>query len=78
MDHVKKLAGPGYEVDKAGMVTPIEPEAEGSNMAKGPGFFYNPAALAPGMGVDGFLGDDTAMLTEDDLASVSCSSLRPH
>jgi hypothetical protein len=63
-------AGPGYEMDKAGLVTPLEPDAEGSAINKGPGYFYQPFALAPGMGTDGFLGDDTAALTEDDVAYV--------
>jgi hypothetical protein len=57
-------------VDKAGLVSPLEPDAEGSSTNKGPGFFYQPFALAPGMGTDGFLGDDTAALTEDDVAYV--------
>jgi len=70
MDHVKKMCGPGYELDKAGVPVPIEPEAEGSNIAKGPGFFYQPNALAAGMGTEGFLGDEAAVLTEDDLAVV--------
>lgn len=70
MDHVKKMCGPGYELDKAGLPVPIEPEAEGSNIAKGPGFFYQPHALAAGMGTEGFLGDEAAVLTEDDLAMV--------
>jgi len=70
MDNVKKLCGPGYEVDKAGTVTPIEPEAEGSAVNKGPGYFYQPHALAAGMGTEGFLGDDAAQLTQDDLAVV--------
>eukprot|EP00285_Hemiselmis_virescens_P010352 CAMPEP_0173381804 /NCGR_PEP_ID=MMETSP1356-20130122/4237_1 /TAXON_ID=77927 ORGANISM="Hemiselmis virescens, Strain PCC157" /NCGR_SAMPLE_ID=MMETSP1356 /ASSEMBLY_ACC=CAM_ASM_000847 /LENGTH=241 /DNA_ID=CAMNT_0014335821 /DNA_START=73 /DNA_END=795 /DNA_ORIENTATION=- len=70
MDNVKKMCGPGYEVDKAGVVTPIEPEAEGSNLSKGPGYFYQPHALAAGMGTEGFLGDDAATLTQDDLAVV--------
>uniref|UniRef100_A0A7S0Z0U5 Uncharacterized protein n=1 Tax=Hemiselmis tepida TaxID=464990 RepID=A0A7S0Z0U5_9CRYP len=70
MDNVKKMCGPGYEVDKAGIVTPIEPEAEGSHISKGPGYFYQPHALAAGMGTEGFLGDDAAQLTQDDLAVV--------
>lgn len=70
MDHVKKLCGPGYELDKAGVPVPIEPEAEGSIISKGPGFFYQPFALAGGMGTEGFLGDESSTLCQDDLANV--------
>jgi hypothetical protein len=68
MDHVKKMCGPGYILD-GGKPVPIEPEAEGSSQAKGPGFFIQPNSLTPGTGVEGFFGDN-AKLCEDDLAYI--------
>lgn len=72
MDHVKRMCGPGYTIDPAaagGKPVPIEPESEGSNISKGPGFFIQPHALTPGTGVEGFFGSD-AKLCEDDLAYI--------
>ena len=37
-------------------------------MAKGPGFFIQPHTLPPGTGVEGYFGDDSATLPEDDVA----------
>jgi len=44
-------AGPGYELDEKGIPQPIEPEAEGSSNAKGPGYFIQPHTLPAGTGV---------------------------
>lgn len=41
---------------------------QGSTMAKGPGFFIQPHTLPPGTGVEGYFGDDSATLPEDDVA----------
>ena len=68
MDHVKKMCGPGYTLDENGKTQPIEPESEGSNTAKGPGFFVQPNTLTPGTGVEGFFGD--GKLCEDDVAYI--------
>lgn len=73
MDHVKKMCGPGYTLDENGKTQPIEPESEGSNTAKGPGFFVQPNALTPGTGVEGFFGD--GKLCQDDLAYICKVSL---
>ena len=68
MDHVKRMCGPGYQMDATtGKIAPIEPESEGSTVAKGPGFFVQPNTLTPGSGVEGFFGSD-ARLAEDDVA----------
>ena len=66
MDHVKKMCGPGYTLE-GGKPVPIEPDAEGSSLSKGPGFFIQPHSLTPGTGVEGFFGDG-AKLPEDDVA----------
>jgi hypothetical protein len=66
MDHVKKMCGPGYTMEGPKAI-PIEPESEGSTIAKGPGYFIQPHTLPPGTGVEGFFGDG-AKLAEDDVA----------
>ena len=64
------LSGPGYAIDKLGVPQPIDPESEGSSVAKGPGYFYQPYALVPGTSTDAMLGDEQSKLTEDELAFV--------
>ena len=79
MDHVKKMCGPGYTMEGPKAI-PIEPESEGSTIAKGPGYFIQPHTLPPGTGVEGFFGDG-AKLAEDDVAylcKVSFVSSVPH
>ncbi|KAJ1472411.1 hypothetical protein T484DRAFT_1975351, partial [Baffinella frigidus] len=68
LDHVKKMCGPGYALDANGIQAPIEPEKEGSAVAKGPGYFVQPHALPPGAGVEGYFGDDSVVMPEDDVA----------
>ena len=74
----KLCSGPGYTIDKLGVPQPIEPEFEGSSMAKGPGYFYQPHALVPGTSTDTMLGDEQSKLTEDELAFVCKVSQHVH
>lgn len=70
MCHLVLLSGPGYTIDKLGVPQPIEPESEGSSIAKGPGYFYQPYALIPGTSTEPMFGDEQAKLTEDEFAFI--------